>query len=90
MDLGVIVMAAGLGTRMKSDLPKVLHPLCGKPLLGYVLDVLFQARVKKIALVVSHHKEQIQAFVSEQYPRGLSGKNTVIVFLQFHPIFNRA
>jgi bifunctional UDP-N-acetylglucosamine pyrophosphorylase/glucosamine-1-phosphate N-acetyltransferase len=36
--LAVVVMAAGLGTRMKSDLPKVLHPVCGRPLLLYVLD----------------------------------------------------
>ena len=81
MDLGAIVMAAGLGTRMKSDLPKVLHSLCGKPLLGYVLDMLFQAKVKKIALVVSHHKEKVRAFVSEYAPRALKGKNPFIVFV---------
>ena len=33
-----IVLAAGLGTRMKSRLPKVLHELCGRPMLGYVID----------------------------------------------------
>ncbi len=33
-----VVLAAGLGTRMKSELPKVLHPLCGRPMLAYVLD----------------------------------------------------
>ncbi len=81
MNLGAIVMAAGLGTRMKSDLPKVLHPLCGKPLLGYVLDMLLQAKVKKIALVVSHHKEQVQTFISEHYPRTLKGKSPLIVFV---------
>src|SRR3990167_2978262 len=78
MDLGAIVMAAGLGTRMKSDIPKVLHPLCGKPLLSYVLDLLLQAKVKKIVLVVSHHKEQVHAFVSEAYPRAFKGKNPLI------------
>jgi bifunctional UDP-N-acetylglucosamine pyrophosphorylase / glucosamine-1-phosphate N-acetyltransferase len=31
-------MAAGLGTRMRSSLPKVLHPMCGRPMLAYVLD----------------------------------------------------
>ncbi len=81
MDIGAIVMAAGLGTRMKSDLPKVLHPLCGKPLLGYVLDLLLQAKVKKIALVVSHHKEQVEAFVSEHYPKCVKGKNPLIVLV---------
>ena len=33
-----VVLAAGLGTRMRSALPKVLHPLCGRPMLAYVLD----------------------------------------------------
>ena len=36
--LAVMILAAGLGTRMKSDLPKVMHPVCGRPLLAYVLD----------------------------------------------------
>ena len=39
-ELAVVILAAGKGTRMKSDLPKVLHPLAGRPLLAYVLDNL--------------------------------------------------
>src|SRR5687767_15675329 len=38
-----VVLAAGLGTRMKSALPKVLHPLCGRPMLAYVLDAWDEA-----------------------------------------------
>ncbi len=38
--IAAVVLAAGLGTRMKSDLPKVMHPVCGKPMLGHVLDLL--------------------------------------------------
>lgn len=38
--VAAVVLAAGLGTRMKSDLPKVMHPVCGKPMLGHVLDLL--------------------------------------------------
>ena len=37
--LGVIVLAAGRGTRMKRDTPKVLHPVCSKPLVSWVLDI---------------------------------------------------
>jgi bifunctional UDP-N-acetylglucosamine pyrophosphorylase/glucosamine-1-phosphate N-acetyltransferase len=40
-----VVLAAGLGTRMKSSLPKVLHPLCGRPMLAYVLDAWAEAVV---------------------------------------------
>ena len=36
--LAVIILAAGLGTRMKSDVPKVLHEVCGRPMLSYVID----------------------------------------------------
>ncbi len=35
-----VVLAAGKGTRMKSDLPKVLMPVCGRPMIEYVLDAL--------------------------------------------------
>jgi bifunctional UDP-N-acetylglucosamine pyrophosphorylase / glucosamine-1-phosphate N-acetyltransferase len=38
--VAAVVLAAGLGTRMKSNLPKVMHPVCGKPMLGHVLDLL--------------------------------------------------
>src|SRR5437762_10745003 len=39
MTLGIVVLAAGEGTRMRSSLPKVLHPICGRPMLGHVLAV---------------------------------------------------
>ena len=49
MNLGVVIMAAGMGTRMKSKLPKVLHPVLGKPILSYALDVLTKTlRVKQV------------------------------------------
>jgi bifunctional UDP-N-acetylglucosamine pyrophosphorylase/glucosamine-1-phosphate N-acetyltransferase len=37
--IAVIILAAGKSTRMKSEVPKVLHPLCGRPMIAYVLDV---------------------------------------------------
>ena len=40
-----IVLAAGKGTRMKSDLPKVLMPVCGRPMIEYVLDALAKGGV---------------------------------------------
>ena len=40
MNLGVVVLAAGLGTRMRSARPKVLHEIAGRPLIGWVLSAL--------------------------------------------------
>jgi len=49
--LAVVVMAAGLGTRMKSDLPKVMHPVCGRPLLCYVLDAAAALEPARVVVV---------------------------------------
>ena len=53
-DLGVILLAAGLGKRMKSGLPKVLHPLGGKPLLLHPLETARGLNPERIAIVVGH------------------------------------
>ncbi len=54
-----IVLAAGKGTRMKSDLPKVLFPICGKPMIHYVLDALERANVDEVLVVVGYQKEAV-------------------------------
>jgi len=48
-----VVLAAGRGTRMRSDLPKVLHPLRGRPMVGYIVDALRHAGVRRPLIVVS-------------------------------------
>ncbi len=58
--LGVILMAAGLGKRMKSDLPKVLHPLGGVPLISYPLRVCRSLDPAKVVVVVGHGAEQVK------------------------------
>jgi bifunctional UDP-N-acetylglucosamine pyrophosphorylase / glucosamine-1-phosphate N-acetyltransferase len=61
--LAVVTLAAGKGTRMKSDLPKVLHPLHGKPMLSYVLETARSMRPQKNLLVVGHQaKRLMEAF----------------------------
>ena len=55
----VIILAAGKGTRMKSDLPKVLHPLKNKSLLGHVVDTSKKLNPYKIIVVVGYKKELI-------------------------------
>ena len=54
-----IIMAAGKGKRMKSDLPKVLHRLAGRPLVHHVIDLARSVGSDRIILVVSHKKELV-------------------------------
>src|SRR3989304_4003493 len=54
-----IILAAGKGVRMKSDLPKVLHTLNEKPLIGYVLDTVLSLNLRKVAVVVGYQGEKV-------------------------------
>jgi bifunctional UDP-N-acetylglucosamine pyrophosphorylase/glucosamine-1-phosphate N-acetyltransferase/UDP-N-acetylglucosamine pyrophosphorylase len=56
-----VVLAAGKGTRMKSDLPKVLVPVCGRPMIEYVLDALSAGGVQRIIAVVGYRAELVRA-----------------------------
>lgn len=58
-----IVLAAGQGTRMKTNIPKVLHPVLGEPMLGYVLDSLNESGIDRILVVVGHMGEKVVEFV---------------------------
>lgn len=53
-------MAAGKGTRMKSDLAKVLHPLNRRPMVHYVLDTAFALNPEKVALIVGHQANAVK------------------------------
>lgn len=55
-----IVLAAGKSKRMQSDLPKVLHPVCGRPMVEHVLDAARQAGATKMVVVVGHQAERVQ------------------------------
>ena len=66
MSLTAVILAAGQSKRMKSSLPKPLHPVCGRPMLGYILDAAYDAGADKVVVVVGHAKEQvIDAFNSD-------------------------
>lgn len=58
-----LVLAAGKGTRMKSEIPKVLHEILGKPALGHVLDVLAEVGIRKTHIVLGSGADQVQAFL---------------------------
>lgn len=59
MTLSAIILAAGKATRMKSERVKVLHEICGRPMLGYVLDACRAVGVTKLFVVVGHDKERV-------------------------------
>lgn len=65
MTLGIVILAAGQGTRMRSTLPKVLHPLAGKPILGHVLDTAFALNPQIIVVVYGHGGEHLLATFSQ-------------------------
>jgi bifunctional UDP-N-acetylglucosamine pyrophosphorylase/glucosamine-1-phosphate N-acetyltransferase len=58
-DLNIVVLAAGKGTRMHSKLPKVLHPIGGKPMLGRVLDLAAKLRAARTIVVYGHGGEVV-------------------------------
>jgi bifunctional UDP-N-acetylglucosamine pyrophosphorylase/glucosamine-1-phosphate N-acetyltransferase len=57
----VIVLAAGAGTRMKSETPKVLHPLAGRTLLGHAMTAAWDLEPELVTVVVRHEKEKVAA-----------------------------
>lgn len=61
-----VVLAAGQGTRMKSDLPKVLCPVLGRPMIHYVLDALAAAGVQRVIAVVGYRAEDVKAALKER------------------------
>jgi bifunctional UDP-N-acetylglucosamine pyrophosphorylase/glucosamine-1-phosphate N-acetyltransferase len=59
LNLTVIILAAGQGVRMKSDLPKVMHPLAGRPMVRFVLDAARALEPVRLVVVVGHGAEQV-------------------------------
>ena len=66
MSHNAIILAAGKGTRMKSDLPKVAHQIAGKTMIDYVIDAVSDADISNKYIVVGHQAEYIKSITS--YP----------------------
>ncbi|GAB48669.1 bifunctional UDP-N-acetylglucosamine diphosphorylase/glucosamine-1-phosphate N-acetyltransferase GlmU [Mobilicoccus pelagius] len=64
----VVVLAAGAGTRMKSELPKVLHPLAGRSLLGHALTAARACDPEHLVVVVRHQRDAVAAHIEEICP----------------------
>ncbi|MBA3550084.1 MAG: NTP transferase domain-containing protein [Nannocystis sp.] len=68
MSLVAVVLAAGKGTRMGSDLPKVLHPLLGEPLVVHTIRAARAAGATRVVVVVGHGAAQVQATLADRFP----------------------
>lgn len=67
-NINAIILAAGKGTRMKSETPKVLHKIFDKTLLGYVIDAINKTNlVEKSFVIVGHQAEEVEKFVTQNY-----------------------
>src|SRR5690348_12159629 len=75
--VAAVILAAGRSTRMRSKLPKPLHPLCGLPLTQHVIRACRAAGVEKVVVVVGHEAQAVRAglgenveYVLQEVPRG--------------------
>lgn len=59
-NIGIIILAAGLGTRMKSDMAKVLHPILGVPMINHVLKTACTVADREVVVVVGHQADQVK------------------------------
>ncbi|MDR1049406.1 MAG: NTP transferase domain-containing protein, partial [Synergistaceae bacterium] len=66
--VGVLVLAAGKGTRMKSGLPKVLHPILDRPMLGYLLETSASCGFAAVAAVVGYEGKQVCDYLRSRFP----------------------
>jgi len=64
--LTAVILAAGHGTRMRSRIPKVLHPICGRPMLDYVLEAVTEAGAKDIKVIANPHHAEVAAHLDER------------------------
>ena len=65
MRLAAVILAAGQGTRMKSNLPKVLHPVAGKPMIQYAVEAAHALGSDNTVMVVGHGADEVRAAAGE-------------------------
>ncbi len=64
--ISAIVMAAGLGKRMRSKTAKVLHPVAGRPMVWYMASLARRLSDGNVVVVVGHQGEQVKAFLDQE------------------------
>jgi bifunctional UDP-N-acetylglucosamine pyrophosphorylase / glucosamine-1-phosphate N-acetyltransferase len=78
-DLHVVILAAGMGTRMKSEVPKVLHRVAGRPLLFWPIELAHTLAAERVVAVLGHGLEQVRAALDARYPAGKPGGTVDVV-----------
>ena len=71
-DFKVVILAGGRGTRMKATLPKVLYPICGRPMINYILETVYSMGIKNITVVTGYKSELLKDALN-----GFKGLKTV-------------
>lgn len=90
-NLATVILAAGKGTRMQSDLAKVLHPLNGRPMVEYVIDAAHAVGSELTVLIIGHQKEAVQEATANsnvQYAVQLPQLGTGHAVLQAKPLLS--
>jgi bifunctional UDP-N-acetylglucosamine pyrophosphorylase/glucosamine-1-phosphate N-acetyltransferase len=64
----VVIMAAGLGTRMKSHTIKVLHPVAGRPMIHYPVRLALALGAERVVVVLGHQRERVEAYLRSAFP----------------------
>jgi len=87
-DCMALVLAAGQGVRMRSSIPKVLHPLCGKPIISHIVSAINGAGVKKCVVVINPDgeaiKETLGADLEYAYQMERLGTGHAVMIAQQH------
>ena len=70
MSLDIVILAAGQGTRMRSALPKVLHPVAGQSMLGHVIATARQLSPDRIHVVIGHGADEVRQRLQPRWEKG--------------------
>ncbi|MGL4521749.1 MAG: NTP transferase domain-containing protein, partial [Bacilli bacterium] len=86
-----VVLAAGQGTRMRSKLYKVLHPVCGKPMVQHVVDTISAIGVEQIVTIVGHGAEKVKAQLGTEIAYALQSEQlgTAHAVIQAAPLLEK-
>ena len=69
MDATAIILAAGEGTRMKSNHCKVSHKILGKPMINWIVDATISAGCKRVIVVIGSHADEMRALLDASYAK---------------------